>query len=147
MTELLISSNGFFIFSHWSSTLSLLEGNTSSLLANIYEVVSNPEISETGPKFSIDANRSLSLQNLDRSIAVSLFSTEFLVVGFENTAKGALAETRKRPCNTGPSGNWYKVLMSLLRETPIPSCCWSGNSLTHSYRPYLDIYFFFFLNP
>lgn len=82
MIELLGSSTGFCIFSLWSSTLSLLKENTSYLFANVCGVVSNPEISETGLKFGIDANRSPSHQSLDNRVTVSLFSVHFLAVDF-----------------------------------------------------------------
>ena len=82
MIESLGSSTGFYIFGLWSSTLSLLKENTSYLFANVRGVVSNPEISDTGLKFSIDANRSLSHQSLDNRVTVSLFSMRFLAVGF-----------------------------------------------------------------
>lgn len=82
MIELLISSSGFCIFGLWSSTLSLPKENTSYLFANSCGVVSNPETSEIGLKLSIDANRSISHQNLDNGVTVSLFSVHFLAVGF-----------------------------------------------------------------
>lgn len=84
MIELFISSSGFWIFRLRSSTLSWPKGNTSCLFANICGVVSNPEASEIGLKFSIAAHGSISHQNLDNCVTVSLFSMEFLVSAFKS---------------------------------------------------------------